>query len=915
MFACASPDEPEPGFCLGEVKPVPEKKKPRRGRSRERPKARRKEAAADEAPPRIDVQIDAAVPPAAVGGDDPKRSLGRKNVSERLLRVGAAVKEKLVHLAENLEAAPKHVALSASELIEEGGGGAETSRPLLRLDESQVEFPKILRRACEFPIVDPRHTLEWDVLMLVLITYVMTVTPFELAFVRAPSVREVIYQQRPKYVWMFLVNKVVDGFFVIDIFVSLHTAYFDNDRGAWITDKVRIAKRYAQSWLLVDVLSVVPYEFVPLDRSAGILKMVKLVRLLKLLRVARQPRIMAKLAVYITMSAAQQIVCKFFVGLVALVHLSACALRITDQLVNDDCHVQDHSFEDPGDENCPDYVLLRLERTSIWRQYVYSLKWALQTLLGDLSFTANIAEEVLALVVALVGVIVLAFLVGDMCNALTNMDPVGNDYRLTLDTLNSYLEQSQMPKELRFKLREYMGSTEGIFRENYNKGLLARLSPGLTAIVAHHNLGGCVRRLSFYNYALQHVYGLRAGETIAVFDELVDGAEDEFGSDDHGASAELRRMTTDEKAKQRRRSLSQAAAHVKARVSHRRHRGAVEAGAGFLRRTSRPAKILAVAVVADRVAMAVRYEDTGAVERGVAPDRVDSRSYGNAALHARVAKYMYERDQFVVELARVFETRLFMPRDVLVSKDLSLNDVMFSITMGKIAVWGRRAVNPILDFTLKRVHDTIGDDICMLLVGSRKARRRHYAARAVSAAQVFALDGRRFAEAVEGFDVFHRAIRIFGCWQFVQSEILGAARGSRPRRPPRREAPAVDAALLRETRARAAACTHRLVDACGALNADAPPPKAWMPLVEPLRLLDDAFRAIDRGDDWTVPDAAAAPAPRRNVLGRSAHARSRAGADDAAAPAGAERLPYAAPRAVAAAFAPTCGNGRQNCAF
>ena len=215
MFACASPDEPEPGFCLGEPKPMPEKKKPRRGRSRERPKARRKESAADEAPPRIDVKIDAAVPPAAVGGDDPKRSLGRKNVSERLLRVGAAVKEKLVHLAENLEAAPKHVALSASELIEEGGGGAETSRPLLRLDESQVEFPKLLRRACEFPIVDPRHTLEWDVLMLVLITYVMTVTPFELAFVRAPSVREVIYQQRPKYVWMFL-RLLDDAFRAID---------------------------------------------------------------------------------------------------------------------------------------------------------------------------------------------------------------------------------------------------------------------------------------------------------------------------------------------------------------------------------------------------------------------------------------------------------------------------------------------------------------------------------------------------------------------------------------------------------------------------------------------------------------------------------------------------------------------------
>ena len=185
--------------------------------------------------------------------------------------------------------------------------------------------------------------------------------------------------------------------FVLDIAVSLRTAYFDGDAGAWVTDQGRIARRYAGSWLLVDVLSVVPYEFIPLHPSAGIVKMIKLVRLLKLLRAARQPRIMSKLAVYITMSAAQQIVVKFFTGLLMLVHLSACALRIVAHVVAHGCHVG----HDPEASGCPQTSLRPYERQPISRQYVYTLTWALQTLLGDLSFTHNVAEEVLALLVAL----------------------------------------------------------------------------------------------------------------------------------------------------------------------------------------------------------------------------------------------------------------------------------------------------------------------------------------------------------------------------------------------------------------------------------------------------------------------------------------------------------------------------------
>ena len=53
-------------------------------------------------------------------------------------------------------------------------------------------------------------------------------------------------------------------------------------------------------------------------------------------------------------------------------------------------------------------------------------------------------------------------------------------------------------------------------------------------------------------------------------------------------------------------------------------------------------------------------------------------------------------------------------------------------------------MNPIRDFELRRVHQTLGDDICMLLVGKKELRTRHYSARAVLSTQAFALDGQAF---------------------------------------------------------------------------------------------------------------------------------------------------------------------------
>ena len=108
------------------------------------------------------------------------------------------------------------------------------------------------------------------------------------------------------------------------------------------------------------------------------------------------------------------------------------------------------------------------------------------------------AELMLNLVLTMTGCIVLSFMVGDLCNAVTNMDPVRNDFILAFDSLNNYIDEVRPPPSLRSKLREFMSRSEVVFREDYHRALLERLSPGLLSVVAQHNLASVAVQLPFY---------------------------------------------------------------------------------------------------------------------------------------------------------------------------------------------------------------------------------------------------------------------------------------------------------------------------------------------------------------------------------------------------------------------------------
>ncbi|KAH8069577.1 voltage-gated potassium channel [Aureococcus anophagefferens] len=341
--------------------------------------------------------------------------------------------------------------------------------------------PGALRRH-EPALLDWR--LGWDIFMMVLIFFVMIVTPFELAYVSGGPFKSNFdrdtfrkgYVIPNKHTGLWFSNMIVNFGFIIDISFNFSTAVYDEKRNEWVLSYGGIAWLYAKSWLLLDVGSILPLEY--FFAEAKIVRLLRLFRLFKLAKVLKSQKLVGNVAKHVDMSTKMQTIITYCIFLLFMIHWSACALRLT-------------VLTETGNWG-----------EGIWAVYVEACIWALIALNGEAD-TITHAECVLGLIIMLMGVIILAFLIGDMSNIMSNLDPVANEFKQTLDNLNDYMAKSGFPNALRLKLREYIMLSEPVYRDHFNKDMLSKLSPSLIAIVARQNLGRVVNRIPFYAYTIQ----------------------------------------------------------------------------------------------------------------------------------------------------------------------------------------------------------------------------------------------------------------------------------------------------------------------------------------------------------------------------------------------------------------------------
>ena len=136
----------------------------------------------------------------------------------------------------------------------------------------------------------------WDLAQVIMLFYVASMVPLRIGFDR----------EAEPWTSAFLIEVIVDIYFVLDIGVQFRSGYYDDKE--LITDSRKIAGRYMRTWFPIDLISCLPINYVQLiiqavqegstggnSSEAKLFKIFRLLRLAKLLRLARMQRLLERL--------------------------------------------------------------------------------------------------------------------------------------------------------------------------------------------------------------------------------------------------------------------------------------------------------------------------------------------------------------------------------------------------------------------------------------------------------------------------------------------------------------------------------------------------------------------------------------------------------------------------------------------
>lgn len=123
--------------------------------------------------------------------------------------------------------------------------------------KDQEEEPEVLsdgteRGTDEHRLIDPNSDfmMRWDILSIVLLVFVMFVTPFEVAYLTT------------SLDGLFVINRVIDFFFVSDMVVQFFLMYRDEEKGVLVKKQDQIIRRYMSGWFWIDLIAILPFDMV-----------------------------------------------------------------------------------------------------------------------------------------------------------------------------------------------------------------------------------------------------------------------------------------------------------------------------------------------------------------------------------------------------------------------------------------------------------------------------------------------------------------------------------------------------------------------------------------------------------------------------------------------------------------------------
>mmetsp|Transcript_51933 Transcript_51933/g.121570 ORF Transcript_51933/g.121570 Transcript_51933/m.121570 type:complete len:958 (-) Transcript_51933:139-3012(-) len=349
------------------------------------------------------------------------------------------------------------------------------------------------RRPCVLPILYPESKLRvaWLLIGFVFIIAEAYLIPLIVSFdIQATTDDEAF----------FTLMSFINTYFIFDVPINFLTGYVDN-RGEIVMQPEKIAKRYASSWLLGDVLAAIPWEWILTAEEASaarftrgfrFLRAHRLLRLTRLIQLMKLKNIMDKVDSFIE---ANQMV-MFLLGVVSIIcllsvicHWAACLWYVMGSA---DSEMETWLTRCREAEGCQ----------NMGEEYVSSLYFTLTTMttvgFGDIA-PMNYREIYFVLCLLLIASVVFAGLMGSLTDLITALNKRKHLQAQKRTTLARYMQWRGIPRCLTAQIRHYLvflWDTNEDY-EVYEEQIKKQLPPLLRMELCYHIYGAVLTHAPF----------------------------------------------------------------------------------------------------------------------------------------------------------------------------------------------------------------------------------------------------------------------------------------------------------------------------------------------------------------------------------------------------------------------------------
>ena len=378
--------------------------------------------------------------------------------------------------------------ISNSNSKNNNSGSMTSSR--LRAECDQNEEHSFYARKQGVFVLSPLGSFmrKWDFLIIGALLWTAVVTPAEVAF------------SRPSLNALFVLNRIIDLFFITDLFINFFLAIPEAKTGHIIYDRKYIAMAYLRSWFIIDFLSVIPTDLITIlvedaypnanIQNLTVLRALRLFRLAKLLRILRTMRLFKRLEMRYTIDYSMLALSKFAIVTVIFAHWMACAFGFVHDLgatAGHDTWMMNTYFGDFNvDDSCYD-PNDPLSCVPGFDKYIAALYWSSMTITtigyGDIAPKTN-EERIFVIVAMLAGAFQYGYVVGAVGNVISTKNSRTSGLKNSLTDLNDLFADLPMTRqEMRVKLREFFKYKHGDTTLDLEKttALMSEMSPRLRA--------------------------------------------------------------------------------------------------------------------------------------------------------------------------------------------------------------------------------------------------------------------------------------------------------------------------------------------------------------------------------------------------------------------------------------------------